>query len=76
MKTRAVYDLVHRNCYLTVAQKCMLQEISRIMKCPQTEFLKEALYFYFRERVGVDDGVICDGKDLERELERGMKSRD
>ncbi len=61
------YTTVRFNSYLTEYQTELLSRLSRERNCPKTELLREALHYFLREN-GLDDELIYDQKDHEKQM--------
>jgi len=55
------------NSYLTEYQNELLSRLSRERNCPKTELLREALHYFLRKN-GLDDELIYDQKDHEKQM--------
>jgi len=55
------------NSYLTEYQTELLSRLSRERNCPKTELVREALHYFLREN-GLDDELIYDQKDHEKQI--------
>ncbi len=55
------------NSYITEYQKELLDRLSRERNCSKTELLREALHYFLRKN-GLDDELIYDQKDHERQM--------
>ena len=55
------------NSYLTEYQTELLSRLSRERNCPKTELLREALHYFLRKN-GLDDELIYDQKDHEKQM--------
>ncbi len=55
------------NSYLTEYQKELLNILSRERNCSKTELLREALHYFLRKN-GLDDELIYDRKDREKQM--------
>jgi len=61
------YTTVRFNSYLTEYQTELLSRLSRERNCPKTELLREALHYFLRDN-GLDDQLIYDQKDHEKQM--------
>ena len=55
------------NSYPTEYQTELLNRLSRERNCPKTELLREALHYFLRDN-GLDDELIYDRKDHEKQM--------
>jgi len=55
------------NSYITEYQTELLSRLSRERNCSKTELLREALHYFLREN-GLDDELIYDQKDHEKQM--------
>jgi len=55
------------NSYITEYQTELLNRLSRERNCPKTELLREALHYFLRKN-GLDDELIYDRKDREKQM--------
>ncbi len=55
------------NSYITEYQNELLSRLSRERNCPKTELLREALHYFLRQN-GLDDELIYDQKDREKQM--------
>jgi len=55
------------NAYLTEYQTELLSRLSRERNCSKTELLREALHYFLRDN-GLDDELIYDQKDHEKQM--------
>ena len=55
------------NSYITEYQTELLSRLSRERNCPKTELLREALHYFLRKN-GLDDELIYDRKDREKQM--------
>jgi len=55
------------NSYLTEYQTELLSRLSRERNCSKTELVREALHYFLREN-GLDDELIYDQKDHEKQM--------
>ena len=63
------FKTVRFNSYINVYQKELLNRLSQEKKCPITELVRQAIHYFLRER-GLDDGLICDARELLLEYKR------
>ena len=62
-----IFKSVRFNSYITEYQKELLNILARERNCPKTELLREALHYFLREN-GLDDELIYDQKDHEKQM--------
>ena len=55
------------NSYITEYQKELLDRLSRGRNCSKTELVREALHYFLRDN-GLDDQLIYDRKDHEKQM--------
>ncbi len=55
------------NSYLTEYQTELLNRLSRERNCSKTELVREALHYFLRKN-GLDDELIYDQKDHEKQM--------
>ena len=55
------------NSYITEYQTELLNRLSRERNCSKTELLREALHYFLRKN-GLDDELIYDRKDREKQM--------
>jgi len=61
------HTTVRFNSYITENQTELLNRLSRERNCPKTELLREALHYFLRNN-GLDDELIYDEKDHEKQM--------
>jgi len=62
-----IFKYTRFNSYITEYQTELLSRLSRERNCPKTELLREALHYFLREN-GLDDELIYDEKDHEKQM--------
>jgi len=62
-----IFKSVRFNAYITEYQKELLNILARERNCPKTELLREALHYFLRDN-GLDDELIYDQKDHEKQM--------
>ena len=62
-----IFKSVRFNSYITEYQTELLNRLSRERNCPKTELLREALHYFLRKN-GLDDELIYDQKDHEKQM--------
>ncbi len=62
-----IFKYTRFNSYLTEYQTELLNRLSRERNCPKTELLREALHYFLRKN-GLDDELIYDQKDHEKQM--------
>jgi len=62
-----IFQYTRFNSYLTEYQNELLSRLSRERNCPKTELLREALHYFLRKN-GLDDELIYDQKDHEKQM--------
>ncbi len=62
-----IFKYTRFNSYITEYQKELLNRLSRERNCPKTELLREALHYFLRDN-GLDDELIYDRKDHEKQM--------
>jgi len=55
------------NSYITEYQTELLNRLSRERNCSKTELVREALHYFLRDN-GLDDELIYDRKDHEKQM--------
>jgi len=62
-----IFKSVRFNSYITEYQTELLNRLSRERNCPKTELLREALHYFLRKN-GLDDELIYDRRDREKQM--------
>ncbi len=62
-----IFKFTRFNSYLTEYQTELLNRLSRKRNCSKTELLREALHYFLRKN-GLDDELIYDQKDHEKQM--------
>ncbi len=62
-----IFKSARFNAYITENQKELLNRLSRERNCPKTELVREALHYFLRKN-GLDDELIYDQKDHEKQM--------
>ncbi len=68
-----IFKTTRFNSYLTEYQTELLSRLSRERNCPKTELLREALHYFLRKN-GLDDELIYDEKDHEKQMAKFFPS--
>ncbi len=68
-----IFKYTRFNSYLTENQNEFLNRLSRERNCPKTELLREALHYFLRDN-GLDDELIYDQKDHEKQMAKFFPS--
>ncbi len=58
-----IYKLVHFNAYLTIVQKKLLKQLAIRMNQSNAELVRMAVHYFLRDN-GLDDGLLCDRKEM------------
>ncbi len=62
-----IFKTTRFNSYITEYQTELLSRLSRERHCSKTELLREALHYFLRDN-GLDDELIYDRKDREKQM--------
>ena len=62
-----IFKYTRFNSYPTEYQKELLNRLARERNCSKTELLREALHYFLRDN-GLDDELIYDQKDHEKQM--------
>jgi len=62
-----IFRYTRFNSYLTEYQTELLNRLAREGNCSKTELLREALHYFLRKN-GLDDELIYDQKDHEKQM--------
>ncbi len=58
-----IYKNARFNSYLTIVQKRLLKKLAQRMNQSRAELVRKGVHYFLRDN-GLDDGLICDRKEM------------